>query len=261
MQCYVINLDRSADRLDAIARSFNRIELGFERVSAIDAREFAPGYLAALTSNDRLAAETVACFLSHQKCWQKLLESNDPYAAIFEDDIIFSAEAGLILADPCWLPEGFDLIKLETFQRNTIIDKVMGAVIPGYHISRLLQSHVGAGGYVLSRECAAILIQQTQEVAVPVDHFLFKPGSGPFETMNIYQLTPAICIQRCFVDENAPESLIERERKKTEFVKPSGLRKLGREIVRPFKKMKIKANGLFMNLFTTKRWGKIPFRA
>lgn len=107
MKCLVINLDRSGDRLAHITSEFAKIDVPFERVPAIDVH-------AVIRASKLTNAET-ACFLSHRRCWQIIADGADQFGAIFEDDVVFSDEAGSLLADISWVPRDADIVKLETF--------------------------------------------------------------------------------------------------------------------------------------------------
>lgn len=108
MRCLVINLDRSRDRLAHVASEFGRIGVPFERVSAIDCPDCCS------VAKSPLSAAEVCCFLSHRSCWEIVANGADQYGAVFEDDVVFGAGAGSLLASGRWVPRDADVIKLET---------------------------------------------------------------------------------------------------------------------------------------------------
>ena len=88
---YVINLDRSPERLKECKNNFSSIGIYLERISAVD------GQLndLSLDFDDELCRKEmgrsiqpgeVGCFLSHVKVLQKFCESDADYAIILEDD-------------------------------------------------------------------------------------------------------------------------------------------------------------------------------
>lgn len=255
MKHFLINLDRSPHRLREMRAIFDAMGLSFQRVGAVDAEILSFEQRTECCTNDALSAGTVCCFLSHRLCWQKLVESNEPYAAIFEDDIVFSTKAHSVLSDFSWLPESFDIIRLETYLRRTAIEKQSIAEISGYRLHRLKADHVGTGGYIVSRECARRLLDKSRTFTVSVDHFLFRSGKGPFTELKVLQFFPALCIQQQFVSKDAPSSQITHEKKK----KPQGIAKLKRELSRPFQKLAYLIKATFMNLFSNQRLGRVPF--
>lgn len=59
-----------------------------------------------------LSRAEAACILSHRKAGQLLIESNDDYLAIFEDDVHVAADLSSVLASLIF-QTGMDLVKLE----------------------------------------------------------------------------------------------------------------------------------------------------
>ncbi len=179
MKCLVINLDRSRDRLAHVTAEFARIGVAFERVAAIDARERPDidgmPQRTAYTNRSELTGGEIACLLSHRACWTMIVEGNDPYCAIFEDDILFSVNAGPLLTDAGWIPAGADIVKLETtFEKTTIGGKRI-PVGPIFSLSRLHKIHLGSAGYIISRQAARDLVNETVEIVAVVDDLIFNP--------------------------------------------------------------------------------------
>ena len=114
MKTYLINLDRSIDRLEAMKIRLKTIGVDFERVSGIDGNKFPPVDYTTKSPNARyphhLSAGEIACFLSHKKCWELLIKSNEEWALILEDNCTFSASATRYLSNTNWIPEGCNLI-------------------------------------------------------------------------------------------------------------------------------------------------------
>ncbi|MEI9426762.1 glycosyltransferase family 25 protein [Mesorhizobium sp. Cs1299R1N3] len=211
MKRLVINLDRSPDRLAHTTAEFARIGLGFERVAAIDARDHPDLMLQRqhpLYAVRRLSGSEIACLHSHRACWTIIAQDDAPYGAIFEDDIVFSAKAGALLADTSWIPADADVVKLETFFHTTVIQRERFSVGGGFSLFRLRKNHIGTGGYLLSRQMARALLEATADVNVAVDSLIFDPAFATSSGKTIYQLVPALCAQEQFVGNRLP-SLVE----------------------------------------------------
>ncbi|MEI9414592.1 glycosyltransferase family 25 protein [Mesorhizobium sp. Cs1321R2N1] len=211
MKRLVINLDRSPDRLAHTTAEFARIGLGFERVAAIDARDHPDLMLQRqhpLHAVRRLSGSEIACLHSHRACWTIIAQDDAPYGAVFEDDIVFSAKAGALLADTSWIPADADVVKLETFFHTTVIQRERFSVGGGFSLFRLRKNHIGTGGYLLSRQTARALLEATAEVNVAVDSLIFDPAFATSSDKTIYQLVPALCAQEQFVGNRLP-SLVE----------------------------------------------------
>lgn len=204
MKCLVINLDRSADRLAEVTAEFARIGIPFERVAGIDAATGAPVIAPPLTEAE------VCCFLSHRLCWQIIADGPDRYGVVFEDDVVFSHDAGPMLADGSWIPRDADVVKLETF---FVPVRLGGRHVPvknGYSATRLFGQHMGACGYILSKKAAQKLLKSTRRLKATVDFVLFSPTEMTTARSTTYQLMPALCAQAQFVAENGgPATLIQ----------------------------------------------------
>lgn len=93
---YLVNLDRSRHRLDDVKKAMAELNLDFQRVSAVDGRAVSNSAVNAVYShqlnteryNYDLTMGEIACYMSHRKAWQKLLDSEDNAAIILEDDIV-----------------------------------------------------------------------------------------------------------------------------------------------------------------------------
>ncbi|MFD2056222.1 glycosyltransferase family 25 protein [Mesorhizobium calcicola] len=217
MKCLVINLDRSQDRLAHITSEFAHIGIDFERVAAVDAQGRSdlaetPMRLNPLTQLPLTNTE-IACFLSHKACWAKIADGDDAYGVVFEDDVIFCENAGAMLADASWIPADAEIVKLETFFRKTRLAWRRSPAGHGFSTSRLLGAHVGAAGYILSRQAARDLIDGTAEFGSPVDQILFNPSFAPSPGKAICQLVPALCVQERFLRIAGLPSLLFEERR------------------------------------------------
>jgi len=208
MKCYVINLDRSKDRLEHITRVFDEQRLSFERVAAVDGTLLSEEELNHLTAKStwqpKLTAAEVGCFLSHRECLHRIAEGSDPWVAVFEDDAMLSLHIGPLLRDPEWIPktEKIGVIKLDT---NTIgmicvlgkrqkLTNAKGEIRP-YRLAPLLSQHYGTAAYIISKQCAKKLYDLIQDITAPIDVILFDQNTGLLQELNVHQLIPAPVIQ------------------------------------------------------------------
>ncbi|WP_027164292.1 glycosyltransferase family 25 protein [Mesorhizobium sp. WSM1293] len=218
MKRLVINLDRSPDRLARVTAEFARIGVPFERVQGIDARDRPdldqmPQYVG-YRNRLPLADGEIACLLSHRACWAIIAQGEAGYGAIFEDDIVFSAKAGALLRDSAWIPVGVEVVKLESYFSKTVIRRKRIAIGHGFSASVLCTGHMGAAGYIISRQAALDLIRATEEIGVAVDDVVFNPEFSVLRAGNIYQLVPALCAQDQFLGDRALQlpSLLSEKR-------------------------------------------------
>src|SRR5436853_557536 len=119
MKAYVINLDRSADRLAHMHDALGAIGLAFERIPAADGATLGADLVEDFRRN-RIVAKPdgwlpgeVGCFLSHLDAWQRIAAGEDSWAAVFEDDIHLSPDLRPLLDSPDWIPPDADIVRVE----------------------------------------------------------------------------------------------------------------------------------------------------
>ncbi|MBZ9887057.1 glycosyltransferase family 25 protein [Mesorhizobium sp. BR1-1-3] len=208
MKCMVINLDRSPDRLAHVTAEFAKVGVSFDRVPAVDALR-RPEFAATSPS---LTPTEAACLMSHKVCWTIIADGEDAFGAIFEDDVLLSEAAGPMLSDDGWIPANADIVKLETYLRKTVIAMKRTCVSRVFSVVRLYGFHVGAAGYIISKQAARDLIARSLDA--PADHVIFDPALPTSSSKAIYQLLPALCVQNDLIREKAfgLTSLLNEER-------------------------------------------------
>jgi len=86
---YVINLDKDKDRLDLMQQQIPKLGRQFTRISAVNGKLLSKKEISDKTTsmcNLFCTLSMIGCFLSHQKVWQKIIDNNDNYAIVMEDD-------------------------------------------------------------------------------------------------------------------------------------------------------------------------------
>ncbi|WP_439273453.1 glycosyltransferase family 25 protein [Pseudochrobactrum sp. HB0163] len=264
MKCYLINLDRSPRRLATMQAQFERYNIVFSRVAAVDGKNLSRQTLEQLTDPASrweipLPASEIGCFLSHKKCLQLVAEGAEPFAAIFEDDVTLSQDIGHFLAGSSWIPDDADIVKIDTNETIVLLDDLKSIDQTQRMIARLCNKHLCCGGYIVSRKAARLILQHMDLISVPVDNLIYDPACGLFSQLTSYQLVPALCKQI-----NA-DSLIEadrRELRKHYKKRPSLPVLIWREMMRPYKRNAhiIGPKNIWRRLTSSKRWLKVPFR-
>jgi glycosyl transferase family 25 len=192
----VINLARDYDRFKWFLENAKYANLEVERLEAIDAKNLE---MRSLIEKHRapasqLSDSEIACILSHREAWKKLLNSTHSYMAVFEDDVLLSAEAGKLLSLDL-LPNNMDLIKLETLNRKVPISQRSIKFLGDRKLVRLLTKHYCAAGYIVSKDAAKRLLELTEVNSNALDYVLFDERSTFWKEFHVYQLTPALCMQ------------------------------------------------------------------
>lgn len=267
MKKYIINLDRSTERMAWMDSAFRGMGLAYVRVSAVDGQLLSKKKRADLCAPraDGLpwTDAEVGVLLSHRKCWKMIASGDEDYGVIFEDDIHFSGDASNFLRDASWIPRGAELIKLETTAQVTTIEK-SAVTVHSHRLARLCAAHWGAGAYIVSRELARRLLVQVPPLRDQVDVILFNPAY-PRCDFTTYQLFPSICIQDSVLrNDEAGGDLAstldaERRRLRQRKWKPRGLRKVLRELSRPFYQLARILVTWRVNVFSERLVTRIPF--
>jgi glycosyl transferase family 25 len=186
-----------------------------------------------------------ACILSHRAACQEFLAGTDPYCCIFEDDVFISPDFRSFINDPTWIPAGCHVMKLETclhesfYSRRSIPCRNRRAAVP-----RSL--HFGSAAYIISRQGAQILLDETLKPDRAIDRILFEPR-GLKLLHPVYQLFPALCVQAAV----KPDGIIFAEMESSVRSRPQPAtpvpviptrktlaNKIKRELMRPFRQLK-----------------------
>lgn len=244
---FLINLDTSQDRLAAFHKMTRKLGLPFERVSAVDANKitedekkllfsYRSGYLP-------LGQGEMACFLSHRKVWQLIVDRGIDWAFIAEDDVHLD-NTTQFFKDSTWIPANADLVKAETARQRVIMSPDLNSTIGKHQMRQLLSYHGGSAGYFVSNQTARFLLRETETKCDALDHVLFHHWIGIVQNLKIYQLDPAICVQdylalggikKKFVSTLTADRYRSRSSQRL-IAKPIGIAKVWREISRPFKR-------------------------
>lgn len=240
MKCYLINLDRSSDRLKWFAGNADALGVDLVRVAAIDGRTIPPAEkqhcLKASSGRYAMGPGEIGCFLSHRAAWLAVSAAPDQWAFVAEDDVHFSSNAKTLFDTSDWFPPDADIVKAETHGQKTDVSMVATGHVEGYQLRLLRSLHRGSGGYFVNRKAAGRLLELSQNRCEPADELLFNSSLGVADRLKIYQLDPAPCIQDFLLSDHAVgfESLLELDRAENADIDPArrkyhGLQKFKRE--------------------------------
>ena len=93
---YLINLDRSKDRLETISKHLNDIGIDFIRTSGVDGLTLPDDYPLAnkerflINQKKPIVMGEVGCAESHRNIWKEIIKKDIPYTLILEDDVVIS---------------------------------------------------------------------------------------------------------------------------------------------------------------------------
>ncbi len=186
MNIRLVNMDRRPDRLERFTKLAEEIGLKFDRFSAIDGQliDQTDKQLMSLFENNRFnwRAGVIGCILSHLYLWEELVQSNEEFMVVLEDDIDFC---------PNFMTELNKVLSLLnkdsrplTFLGYTAPKKTIPpggdpnnvGVYP-FHDRRNVWG--GTFGYIIHRDCAAKFASDIRSNGItrPIDVYMFKhPG-------------------------------------------------------------------------------------
>jgi GR25 family glycosyltransferase involved in LPS biosynthesis len=234
INAYIIHLERAVERRDQVAAIARALPGTAEIVPAVDGKDlpkdivdkiyrqrlFKPHYPFALKPGE------IGCFLSHRRCWQKIVDSGDNGALIIEDDVE---------VDAAMLEKAVDLIARHCPKSSYIrfpnkSGRENGVMVAKEADIRLIRPDtpgLGTVGQYIGYEAAKALLEITEIFDRPIDSFLqlLKVHRVPVLT-----ITPSIVRE---VSSSIGRSYIQK-------TGSSFGEKLHREVMRPVYRLKVK---------------------
>lgn len=115
-----------------------------------------------------LSASEIGCFLSHRLAWARSIEKNQP-TLILEDDFSFEPHFEQALSALSATYQDWDIVRLQG------LEKIADSTLMEMGSFRAVKNHgdaLGATAYLIKPSAAKRLIQCSQEIYEPLDHFL-----------------------------------------------------------------------------------------
>lgn len=180
LETFVINMDRSPQRLADISARLAAQGMGFTRITAVDAQHLTPAQLSALDEQAYRSKHGKAplpgelgCYLSHIAAIEAFVASSANFALILEDDIVptdrlVPALQGLMANADRW-----DMVKLSAVHSGT--PQAYREVSPGQWLSVMLTRCTGASAYLINRSAARAYLSQLLPMELPYDQ-VFDQG-------------------------------------------------------------------------------------
>lgn len=177
MKAFIIHLERAIDRQAQVKQLMGALSFQSEIIAAVDASKLddtiihlyykrhihKPFYPFALSRTE------IACFLSHRKAWQAIIDQNLCGAFVFEDDVTLTKDFDLSLATTAAYRNE------DTYIRFPFRERESGELITENQDHRLIvPCPVGLGqvAQFIGRNSAQKLLDATKEFDRPVDTML-----------------------------------------------------------------------------------------
>lgn len=172
---YVINLDRSQDRLSAVMADAASAGIELVRVPAVDGRAASeeerlrlldvPGFLR--NHGKRPQPGEYGCYASHLRAFEAFLASDADIAVIFEDDAAPDAAFRRVVEEIA-SADDWDLVKLVNYRMPRL--KVDRTLSGGIRMGRAMFGPTGgSAAYMLNRKAAARMLQGLRPMTLPYD--------------------------------------------------------------------------------------------
>lgn len=193
---YYINLDSRPDRRRYMDEQFAALGLVAERlvaatpldVTAADADRYCnPARPAFLRRNE------LACTMSHEWAWQKMIEHGHERVLILEDDAELSSRLPAFLAEAGAIDA--DLIRIETTGAPMRVFPVLATGASGIAVRPFRSTPRGTAGYILRAGAARMLLANPHLRLRALDLALFDPFAEPGRLLHRVTTDPALCRQ------------------------------------------------------------------
>ncbi|MGU3400592.1 glycosyltransferase family 25 protein [Brucellaceae bacterium D45D] len=176
VKAFIIHLARATERQPQVARLVETLPVEAEVIDAVDGRTldqqtiaqvyrrtlYRPRYPFALSTNE------IACFLSHRKAWQAIVDNKLDAGFVIEDDVELTPEFEGAYATAS------TIVKPESFIRFPFRERETGREVVNQNGVRVITPvPVGLGmvAQMIGREAAKLLLDITQTFDRPVDTF------------------------------------------------------------------------------------------
>lgn len=188
IEARVINLESGTDRLKFQTEQLTRLGIRWSRIRATNINQIDPSESIWQSWERPLRPTEMACFMSHQRAWQQVIDTKMPLL-ILEDDVLlhgstrsFLKNVNLNSDDKC-----FDHITLEIRGRAKLLHRQTHPSLP---IRRLCQDRTGAAAYILFPRGASKLLRSAKRKAAIADAFISNMRS-----LKSWQCCPGLAMQ------------------------------------------------------------------
>jgi len=172
--CFVINLERSPARLNAIAGRLDRAGIAFRRFEAFDGREIDPDGTPLF---DRKAYEArhgklpsageIGCFMSHIGVMRAFLASDAEHCLVLEDDAIFEPQFTRLFDGLQRSASEWDVVLL--YGNHPGAPQPLARIDERHRLVGFFTRQTGAVAYAVNRKAAQIYVDRLLPMTLPID--------------------------------------------------------------------------------------------
>lgn len=176
----VINLDRSPERLVAMADRLRALDLPWQRLPAVDGRALSAwppesvderGY--ARWHGKPVAAGEVGCHLSHLRALQRFIDSRASHLLLLEDDALPGPDCRAVIEALLREAGRWDVVKLSGFHRGS--PAAVAELLPGHRLAVPFSRQGNTAALMFNRGAARAVLHALSPMRLPYDHALERP--------------------------------------------------------------------------------------
>jgi glycosyl transferase family 25 len=183
---YVINLDRSTDRMKRFKKDCESFPLPLIRISAIEGRtltlpvEEYDAFMFFWNVGRYASPGEIGCYFSHVKTLKTFLESGKEFALICEDDAIPSPECYEVIQQAITFSESWDFVRLCGGRAKTSYN--YRALTSTHNLCTSITGMIPAAAYIVNRHAAETLSKKLLPMSDLYDSALHHGRYGIRET-------------------------------------------------------------------------------
>jgi glycosyl transferase family 25 len=195
LACFLINLDRSTERLATMQARLARLGLAYQRIAGVDGAQLSEEAFLRHTTENRyykpIRRGEVGCYLSHLKAMEAFLASSARYALILEDDCVLHPDSNLVLRAAIELRDAtpdpllqWDVLKLNRGRRR----QVDLAPLAGGHrlVEYGLSVPITTAAALWTRAAAEAFQRAYRGASRPIDCDLQHPWEYGFSILSVH---------------------------------------------------------------------------
>lgn len=177
---FVINLERSPERLAAMGERLRTLGLPWQRIVAVDGPAlpaWPPGSVDeagyARWHGKPVAAGEVGCYLSHLKALRAFLDTGASHLLLLEDDALPGPTCRAVVEALLQACDRWDLVKLSGFHRGSPAEVM--PLVPGHVLAVPFSRQGNTAALMFNRQAAAAAVRALDPMRLPYDHALERP--------------------------------------------------------------------------------------
>lgn len=201
---FYINLASRPDRRDFMESQLRKLGLEGKRIEAVTPADISPEDIARYCNGENpsfLRKNELACTMSHERCWQTMLDMGAERALIFEDDVKLSSRLPAFLSTVDAIDA--ELIRIDALGGTIRVYPVHETTPDGIALRRFRSAPIGSAGYIVSRSGAQKFLGHPALRHRPVDLVLYDCFVAPGALVSRVLTDPALCQQVGGQDQNA----------------------------------------------------------